>query len=178
MAHLSLHLAQRAGESAAPARRNQPADRERFDIHAIALKDCTYTPGCWRASHRFDTLRVVMSQLFFKGPLQAAIRAGTKRTTIRRWARPMLRAGQRAYSPGLGWLNIECVEAIELQQLNDGDAMVDGFKNVATMVRALESLYPDTAADGRQWFRVRFTLTEPAPLPRRKRVTDTHPRLF
>ena len=45
-----------------------------------------------------------MGQLFFKKALQDAIREGRKRATIRRWARPLVRAGEQAYAPGVGWL--------------------------------------------------------------------------
>jgi hypothetical protein len=39
-----------------------------------------------------------MGQLFFKRPLQDAILVGRKVTTIRRWARPMVKAGGRAWA--------------------------------------------------------------------------------
>lgn len=74
-----------------------------------------------------------MGQLFLKKPMQAAIREGRKRTTIRRWkaGRPGVRAGQRVYSPGLGWLSIESVEAVDLDTLRDEDARADGFDTAA-----------------------------------------------
>ena len=60
-------------------------------------------------------------QLFFKKPLQEAIRAGRKRTTIRRWKTAGLRAGDRTYAPGLGWLRIDagavCVNDAALNYL-------------------------------------------------------------
>ena len=42
-----------------------------------------------------------MGQLFFKKPLQIAIREGRKRTTIRRWDRPRVTAGRDAFAPGV-----------------------------------------------------------------------------
>ena len=101
-----------------------------------------------------------MSQLFFKKPLQVAIREGRKRTTIRRWpaARPGLRAGQRVFSPGLGWLNIDAVEPVEIETLGDDDARADGFDTSAGLRRVLLELYPDHSADGKAWFRVRFSV--------------------
>jgi hypothetical protein len=107
-----------------------------------------------------------MSQLFFKKPYQDAIRAGTKQTTLRRWSRPMVQPGRRAFSPGLGWLAIEAVDAVRLEDLGDDDANADGFKNFAEMKRQLFKLYPDHKTDEKQWFRVRFSYA--APQARRK----------
>lgn len=102
-------------------------------------------------------------QLFFKKPLQEAIRAGRKRTTIRRWKAAGLSAGDRSYSPGLGWLRIDAVEAIDLDRLGDPDARADGFDTLALLRQTLLALYPDHASDGKHWFRVAFTLAAPAP---------------
>ena len=99
-----------------------------------------------------------MGQLFFKKPLQDAIREGRKRTTIRRWAKPLLRAGGEAYAPGVGWLAIESVEPVELEHLSDADARADGFETRTGLVATLDALYPDQAGDGKRWFIVRFTV--------------------
>lgn len=113
-----------------------------------------------------------MGQLFFKKPLQAAIRDGRKRTTIRRWDRARLRVGQEAFSPGLGWLAIERVEPVDLDALADTDARADGFDSLGDLRLVLLALYPDHAADGKQWFRVCFrvsrTIDAPAKPSRRK----------
>src|SRR5215213_8502269 len=107
-----------------------------------------------------------MSQLFFKKPFQVAIREGRKHTTIRRWpaARPALRAGQRAFSPGLGWLSIEAVEPVDLDSLGDADAVADGFDTAVALREVLLSLYPGHADDGKDWFRVRFSVERLRPL--------------
>ena len=99
-----------------------------------------------------------MGQLFFKKPLQVAIREGRKRTTIRRWpaARPALRAGQRVFSPGLGWLSVEDVEPVDLESMADDDAVADGFETADALRQVLLALYPLHAADGKRWYRVRF----------------------
>ena|SRR5439155_9689903 len=97
-----------------------------------------------------------MGQLLFKKIFWDAIRDGNKRTTIRRWNAPRLRAGQRAFAPGLGWLRIEAVDVIELDHLTDADARTDGFETLVAMKRALRSLYPSHRRDGRKWFRVTF----------------------
>lgn len=116
-----------------------------------------------------------MSQLFFKKPYQDAIRAGRKRTTIRRWNRPMLAVGQKAFSPGLGWLLIDAVNEVELSELDDQDAAADGFQTASEMRRLLLELYPAHATDEKQWFRVAFRLHS---LQVRKRATDDSPTLF
>ncbi len=118
-----------------------------------------------------------MGQLFFKKPLQIAIREGRKRTTIRRWNKPRVRAGQRAYTPGLGWLSIEAVETVQLELLNDDDAHADGFDSIALLKQVLLSVYPDHAADGKSWFRVRFSVHTLQARPKR-RPTDLGPSLF
>src|SRR5580700_11033873 len=103
-----------------------------------------------------------MGQLFFKKQFQEAIRAGRKQTTVRRWNRPMVRSGERAFSPGLGWLKIGNVEAVELEKLGDADALADGFQTIGAMLDVLASLYPNQASDGKRWFRVGFTLDKAA----------------
>lgn len=124
-----------------------------------------------------------MGQLFFKKPLQLAIREGRKRTTIRRWPedRPALRAGQRVFSPGLGWLLIDRVDPVNLAALGDDDARADGFDTAAGLREVLLSLYPGHATDGKYWFRVRFRIDELRPTPaaakaRRVRRGDSQSR--
>jgi hypothetical protein len=120
-----------------------------------------------------------MGQLFFKKPLQDAIRDGRKRTTIRRWrdGKPGVRAGQRVYSPGLGWLTIEGVEPVDLEALADADARADGFDTAGDLRGVLVALYPHHAADGKRWFRVSFDVAALAP-PRRRLEPGNHPELF
>jgi hypothetical protein len=117
-----------------------------------------------------------MSQLFFKGPLQAAIRAGTKTTTIRRWAKPLLQSGQRAYAPGVGWLEIADVQELSLERLTVEEAKADGFATADMLRKALRAMYPKTRGDGKQWYRVAFNVAELAP-PRR-RAADEGAGLF
>lgn len=107
-----------------------------------------------------------MGQLFFKKALQVAIREGRKRTTIRRWPAdlPAVRAGQRVFSPGLGWLSIETVEPVDLEALRDDDARSDGFDTAVALRQVLLSLYPLHAGDGKRWFRVRFSIERLRPV--------------
>jgi len=99
-----------------------------------------------------------MGQLLFKKCFWNAVRGGTKRTTVRRWATPRLKAGQRAFAPGIGWLTIDAVDVVaDLDHLTDADARADGFDTLAEMKAALRLLYPAQADDGRRWFRIAFT---------------------
>jgi hypothetical protein len=101
-----------------------------------------------------------MSLLLFKKCFLEAIRAGQKRSTIRRWRTPRVRAGGRAFSPGLGWVNIENVDVVSLRELNDWDARVDGFASAMQMRRELKKIYPHSKSDGKRWFRVRFKFVD------------------
>ena len=79
----------------------------------------------------------------------------------------MMRPGQRIYSLGLGWLLVSGVEAVELSLMGEDDAHADGFASADELHAALAHLFPHNGTDGKQWFRVAFTLQEPAPLRRR-----------
>src|SRR3954452_23465468 len=77
---------------------------------------------------------VGMGQLLFKKCFWKAVRGGTKRTTVRRWATRRLKPGQRAFSPGIGWLTIDAFDVlIDLDHLTDADARADGFDTAAEM---------------------------------------------
>ena len=52
-----------------------------------------------------------------------------------------MRTGQRSYTPGIGPIQIELVEAIEIAELPDSDAIPDGFESAAAMRAELESIY-------------------------------------
>jgi hypothetical protein len=97
-----------------------------------------------------------MSQLHFKKHFWPLILSGAKRTTIRRWRAPRVRANSRCFAPGLGWLLVDSVEAIELDRLTAVDAQADGFATLEAMRATLFEFYPDHASDGRNWFRVTF----------------------
>lgn len=118
-----------------------------------------------------------MGQLFFKKPLQMAIREGRKRTTIRRWpaGRAAMRAGQRVFAPGLGWLLIETVEPVDLHALGDADARADGFDTADALRQVLLELYPLHAEDGKGWFRVHFGVDQLRPT---RKVKTPQPELF
>jgi hypothetical protein len=104
-----------------------------------------------------------MSLLLFKKEFATAIRSGSKTTTLRRWARPRVGVGRRAFAPGIGWLFIEAVDQVELEALDDRDASSDGFASMAAMLKKLTLLYPTEKLDGKQWYRVRFRADELLP---------------
>lgn len=117
-----------------------------------------------------------MGQLFFKKALQIAILEGRKQTTLRRWSRPMLHAGGRAYSLGLGWLSIDAVDQVDLAQLEDHDARADGFSSRTELLATLHELYPDAATDGKAWYRIAFTLRGQTKPRAKKRGGAPHSR--
>src|SRR5687767_10800652 len=119
-----------------------------------------------------------MGQLFFKKPLHVAIREGRKRTTIRRWDRPRVKAGQEAFAPWVGWLAIEGVEAVDLSALADVDAQADGFSSLGELCRVPRALYSDHARDGKPWFRVSFSVSRTLAPPRRAPTDAKQSKLF
>lgn len=94
--------------------------------------------------------------LLFKKKFLDAIRAGKKTQTIRLWPFRRMRTGQRSYIPGVGYVQIELVEEITLDQLTESDAVADGFATMAELLNELETLYAKELATGYQAFRVRF----------------------
>ncbi len=95
------------------------------------------------------------SMLLFKKKFLDAIRSGHKTQTIRLWQRRMLRAGQRSYIPGVGAIQIDEVEPVELAQLSDEDSQRDGFASANQLREELHAIYGDQLAS-RQAFRVTF----------------------
>jgi hypothetical protein len=104
-----------------------------------------------------------LAQLLFKANFKPAILAGRKTTTVRRWRECRLRVGQRVSAPGVGWLIIDGVQPIELDSLTEADAKSDGFDSLADLHRTIQKIYPDQQNDGKQWFKVRFSLEGHAP---------------
>lgn len=108
-----------------------------------------------------------MGLLFFKKQLQTAIREGRKSTTLRRWDKPRVCVGRRAYAVGVGWLNVFSVEPVAPDQMTDADARADGFDSRDALLAALAALYPDAGEDGKRWYLVRFAVDQlETPRPR------------
>jgi hypothetical protein len=96
--------------------------------------------------------------LLFKKKFLAAIRSGEKTQTVRLWKHRRMRAGQRSYIPGAGYIRITAVEEVDLDQLTDADARPDGFETADQLRAELARLYPQQLAQGYRAYRVRFEL--------------------
>ncbi len=96
--------------------------------------------------------------LLFKKKFLPAIRAGTKTQTVRLWKVLRYRAGQRSYIPGVGYIKIESIDRVTLEELTELDAQLDGFDNLAALLTELQTMYADELAAGNQAYRVTFRL--------------------
>jgi hypothetical protein len=94
--------------------------------------------------------------LLFKKKFLDAIRSGEKTQTIRLWKHRMMRDGQRSYIPGVGYIRIAQVQAVELDELNEQDARRDGFPSADALRNELQELYREKLAEGHQAYRVSF----------------------
>ena len=63
--------------------------------------------------------------LLFKKKFLPAIRSGEKTQTIRLWPFCRMKAGQRSYIPGAGYIRVLGVDQIALSALSDVDAQPD-----------------------------------------------------
>lgn len=99
--------------------------------------------------------------LLFKKKFLDAIRKGRKTQTIRLWKHRQMRAGQRSYIPGVGYIRITAVDEVELDALTDADAQPDGFETAEALRSELARLYPRQLADGHRAFRVVFEVLPP-----------------
>jgi hypothetical protein len=107
--------------------------------------------------------------LLFKKKFLEAIRQGTKTQTVRLWTHRMMRAGQRSYIPGAGYIRIESVEQIGLDELTEEDALRDGFDSLAALRFEIERIYSPADANGKKPFRIRFALLPPEEQKKRSR---------
>lgn len=100
--------------------------------------------------------------LLFKKTFAVDIRLGRKTTTLRKWDRPRVRAGQRVFAPGVGYLRVSSVEEVRLAELGERDARADGFPDLAALRAALAEMYGPDALDARL-FRVAFSFDGDQP---------------
>ncbi|HWC90957.1 MAG TPA: ASCH domain-containing protein [Pirellulales bacterium] len=122
--------------------------------------------------------------LLFKKKFLEAIRQGEKTQTIRLWKFCRMRAGQRSYIPGVGYIRVETVEPVQLDQLDDRDAQPDGFATADLLRREIAQLYGDVQAEGYAAYRIVFRVLDADEQAvcreqRRERKTaaaDRHPR--
>jgi hypothetical protein len=96
--------------------------------------------------------------LLFKKKFLAAIRAGEKTQTVRLWPFRRMKAGQRSYIPGAGYIRVTAVDEVPLDELTEQDARLDGFETLPALRAELASLYPPDVAAGHRPYRIRFRL--------------------
>ena len=102
--------------------------------------------------------------LLFKKKFLPAIRSREKTQTIRLWKYRMMRDGQRSYIPGAGYVTIDRVQEVKIDDLTDADAIPDGFPTAEALRAELDALYADKIAAGYQAFRVVFHLLDVQPV--------------
>ena len=96
--------------------------------------------------------------LLFKKKFLPAIRRGEKTQTIRLWKYRRMKAGQRSYVPGVGYIRVTAVDEVCREQLTDADAQPDGFTTADQLRLEIARLYPQQLAQGYLAYRIRFTL--------------------
>jgi hypothetical protein len=107
------------------------------------------------------SLSLPRPMLLFKKKFLPAIRAGEKTQTIRLWKWRQMRAGQRSYIPGAGYVRIDGVDEVQIADLTDADAVPDGFPTAEALRHELTNIYGERIAAGYKAFRVVFHVTEP-----------------
>lgn len=96
--------------------------------------------------------------LLFKKKFLDAIRSGHKTQTVRLWNVCRMRAGQRSYIPGVGYIWVRAVDEVALDDLTDEDALLDGFDNAQALRAEIDAIYADQLAAGYRAYRLRFEL--------------------
>ena len=96
--------------------------------------------------------------LLFKKKFLPAIRSGEKTQTIRLWPYRRMRAGQRSYIPGIGYIQIDRVEEVLLEDLTDQDALPDGFESVDALRKEINEIYQDKIEAGYKVFKITFSI--------------------
>jgi hypothetical protein len=99
--------------------------------------------------------------LLFKKKFLDAIRSGEKTQTIRLWNVCRMKAGQRSYIPGAGYIRVLAVGPVELEALEDADAKPDGFPTADALRTEIAALYAGQLAAGYRAYRIRFELLSP-----------------
>jgi hypothetical protein len=94
--------------------------------------------------------------LLFKKKFLDAIRSGEKSQTIRLWQYRRMKIGQHSYIPGVGYIRVASVDAVQLAELTENDALRDGFASADLLRREIAELYPEKLAAGYQAYRIRF----------------------
>jgi hypothetical protein len=106
--------------------------------------------------------------LLFKKKFLPAIRAGQKTQTIRIWKYQRMRAGQRSYIPGAGYIRLTKVEEVRLEELSDADAQPDGFETAEQLREEIARLYPGQLGQDHRAYRIVFHLLPPEEQHKRR----------
>jgi len=94
--------------------------------------------------------------LLFKKKFLPAILSGEKTQTIRLWKHCRMRSGQRSYIPGVGYIHVNSVCAVEIDSLTDADARPDGFDTADALRAEIAALYAADLAQGHRAYRITF----------------------
>ncbi len=101
------------------------------------------------------------AMLLFKKKFLPAIRSGQKTQTIRLWKYRRMRAGQRSYIPGAGYIRVTAVDQVQLDELTRQDARLDGFETADQLRAEIAQLYSKQSAAGHRAYRITFHLLPP-----------------
>jgi hypothetical protein len=96
--------------------------------------------------------------LLFKKQFLPAIRSGEKTQTIRLWKYCRMRAGQRSYIPGAGYIRVTSIDEVRLESLTDEDARPDGFATAGELRAEIARIYPEAQLCSYKVYRVVFHL--------------------
>ena len=100
--------------------------------------------------------------LLFKEKFIEQIRNGEKTQTVRLWKYRRMKVGQRSYVPGVGYIRIDSVKPIELDNLTDDDAILDGFPTADALRAELYDLYDADVLTKLIPFKIRFSVYTPS----------------
>ena len=98
------------------------------------------------------------AMLLFKKKFLPAIRSGRKTQTIRLWKHRRMRAGQRSYIPGAGYIRVTAVDQVQLDELTRQDARLDGFETADQLRAEIAQLYSKQSAPDHRAYRITFHL--------------------
>ena len=107
--------------------------------------------------------------LLFKQKFLEAIRSGEKTQTIRLWKYRRMKPGQKSFIAGVGYIRIESVERVELDQLTDANAIPDGFPSADALRAELCALYGADMLARRKLYIIRFSVYPPSE---QQRITE------
>lgn len=80
-----------------------------------------------------------------------------------------MKPGQRSYVPGVGYIAIVSVEPVELSDLSDADAVLDGFPSADLLRKEIRTLYTAEKQKSLSPYKIRFSVYPPKEQQRMKR---------